>query len=79
MSRDGRGSGIDALRDRRGAEKVTFGDVADHLEDHLRRWPADGPAIDRLASFLAGVEDVPHDHEEGAPTVADDRVRDLPP
>jgi hypothetical protein len=73
-----RGGGIATLRDRRGNEKVTFDDVADHLEDHLRRWPGDGPAIDRLAAFLAGVEDVPHDHRGRAPTRGDDRTHDAP-
>lgn len=72
----GRGHGIAALRDKRGDETVTFNDVADHLEDHLRRRPDDGPAIDRIARFLAGVEDVPHGHEDGAPTVGDHRSGD---
>lgn len=48
---------------------MTFADVADHLEDYLRHHPEDGRAIDRVASFLAGVEDVDHDHEGGGPTL----------
>ena len=70
--------GIASLRAKRGEENVTFNDVADHLEDHVRRHPGDAEALDRLASFLAGVEEVPHDHESGSPTVRDDRVRDVP-
>jgi hypothetical protein len=61
--------GVRRLRDERGGEEVTFADVADHLEDYLRHHPEDGRAIDRVASFLAGVEDVDHDHEGGGPTL----------
>jgi hypothetical protein len=57
-----RGSGIDRLRDRRGDERVTFGDVADHLVDFAERNPDDAAVVDRLAAFLAHVEDVDHDH-----------------
>jgi Family of unknown function (DUF6104) len=54
--------GIDRLRAKRGSEQVTFADVADHLVDFAEREPECGDAIDRLAHFLAGVEDVDHDH-----------------
>jgi hypothetical protein len=64
--------GIASLREKRGDQEVTFDDIADHLEDHVRRWPADTPAIERLARFLSGVEEVPHDHQDGPPT--DDRI-----
>ena len=54
------------LRDRRGAQRVTFADVADHLEDYRRQRPEDAAAIDRFATFLAAVEGIRHDHEESA-------------
>ena len=57
------GDGIDNLRNRRGREQVSFDDIADHLADYAERHPDDGPAIDRLAGFLARVEDVDHDHD----------------
>jgi Family of unknown function (DUF6104) len=56
-------SGVDRLRAERGSEQVTFNDVADHLEDFVRREPDDGRTIERLAVFLAMVERVDHDHE----------------
>jgi hypothetical protein len=65
-------SGIDTLRAKRGAEQVTFGNVADHLVDFAERNPEQAETVDRLARFLAGVEDVDHDH--GA-----DPDRGLPP
>jgi len=57
-------SGVNELRQARGAEQVTFNDIADHLEDFMRREPDAGRTIDRLARFLAAVERVEHDHEE---------------
>jgi hypothetical protein len=64
-----RSDGVRTLRERRGREEVTFDDVADHLEDHVRRWPDDADAIERLARFLARVEDVPHDHDGDGATL----------
>ena len=57
--------GIAALRERRGDERVSFGDVADHLQDFARRDPSTEAVVDRLAAFLAIVEVVPHAHENG--------------
>ena len=57
-------SGIDHLRARRGEERVTFGDVADHLVDFAERNPGEAATVDRVARFLARVEDVDHDHGE---------------
>jgi hypothetical protein len=63
--------GIKLLMDKRGHEKVTFRDVADHLADYLDRFPDEEHAIDMLARFLAGVEDIEHDHDAGAPIGSD--------
>ena len=56
-------SGVDELRTARGSETVTFGDVADHLDDFARSNPGAAEAIERLASFLASVERVGHEHD----------------
>jgi hypothetical protein len=57
--------GIDLLRDKRGDQQVTFSDVCDHLVDFRRASPEHAPAIEALATFLANVEDVDHEHEDG--------------
>lgn len=56
-------NGVQRLRDKRGDQEVTFADVADHFEDFAQRRPEARKTIDELASFLAGVEDVDHEHE----------------
>jgi hypothetical protein len=66
------GGGIDRLRARRGDEEVTFDNIADHLVDFAERHPEAAATVDRLAAFLAGVEDVSHDHDA-------DPDRGLPP
>jgi Family of unknown function (DUF6104) len=66
------GEGVDRLRRRRGEEEVTFDNVADHLVDFAERHPGEADVIDRLARFLADVEDVDHHHER-------DPERGLPP
>lgn len=58
------GMSIEILKRRRGDERVTFGDVADHLADYLRDNRDDEDTIERLARFLARIEDEPHAHEE---------------
>lgn len=63
--------GITLLMDKRGAEQITFRDVADHLADYLDRFPDEQDTVDKLARFLAGVEDVDHDHDAGAPIGSD--------
>ncbi len=60
------GDGVARLRDKRGDEQVTFGDVADHLADYGRRNPGQAEMIDDLAAFLAEVEDVAHGHDTAA-------------
>ena len=55
--------GVRRLRAERGEEQVTFNDVADHLVDFVDRDPAARDVLDRLATFLAGVEKVDHSHE----------------
>ena len=55
--------GVAKLRRERGEERVTFGDVADHLVDFTDRDPGARAVVDRLAAFLAEVEQVDHSHE----------------
>jgi hypothetical protein len=38
--------------------------VADHLHDYADRHPDDAAVVERIAGFLADVEDVPHDHDK---------------
>lgn len=61
--------GVDRLRAKRGHEQVTFDDVADHFEDFVRRRPEARATIEQFAAFLAGVEDVDHEHEGHGPTL----------
>lgn len=61
--------GLQRLRSKRGHEEVTFADVADHLADFVERRPDARATIDQLAGFLAGVEDVDHEHDGPTPTV----------
>jgi hypothetical protein len=62
--------GVEWLRDRRGHERVSFDDVADHLEDFVRAKPSASEVVDRLAAFLARVDDVDHEHEGQGPTLS---------
>lgn len=57
------GDEIERLRAKRGDEDVKFAQIADHLRDFTDIRPDDGDLVQRLAAFLADVEDVPHDHE----------------
>ena len=54
--------GITMLRGLRGAQNVTFSEVADHLFDYIERNPEHRGAVEQVATFLAAVEGVPHDH-----------------
>jgi CRISPR/Cas system-associated protein Csm6 len=47
--------GIGELRDRRGAERVTFSDLADVLVAFAERSPQNASAVDELASYLAAI------------------------
>jgi len=42
---------------------VKFAQIADHLRDYTDIRPEDGDAVQRVAAFLADVEDEPHAHE----------------
>lgn len=55
--------GIRMLRSSRGPQHVTFSEVADHLFDYIERNPSDRAAIHQFATFLALVEQTPHDHD----------------
>ena len=61
--------GVRTLRDKRGEEQVTFNDVADHVEDFVRRDRDAREVLDRFSAFLARVEDVDHEHEGVGPTL----------
>ena len=61
--------GVERLRAKRGHEQVTFDDVADHFEDFVQRRPQVRQVIEQFAAFLAGVEDVDHEHEGHGPTL----------
>jgi hypothetical protein len=61
--------GVQHLRDKRGHEEVTFKDVADHFDDFGNRHPEARATLDQLASFLARVEDVDHEHEGEGPAL----------
>jgi len=55
---------IEELRDARGDERVTFGDVADHLMDALDRRPDAADEIGMIARHLKDVERRPHGHDD---------------
>jgi hypothetical protein len=57
--------GIAVLRAARGSERVTFGEVADHLHDLTHTRPTSTGIVDDLARFLARVEHRPHRHHDG--------------
>jgi uncharacterized protein DUF6104 len=69
-------TGVERLRERRGKERVTFADVADHLQDFAVANPNDRGLIDRLGTFLAEAEAKPHGHD--GPTPGSDVVADNP-
>ncbi|HMC72607.1 MAG TPA: DUF6104 family protein [Mycobacteriales bacterium] len=48
------------------ARDVKFAQVADHLRDFTDMRPDDGDVVQRVAAFLADVEDEPHDHDADA-------------
>jgi hypothetical protein len=62
-------NGVERLRNKRGDQEVTFADVADHLEDFVNRHPDSRETVEKIASFIAGVEDVDHQHREEGPTL----------
>ena len=55
--------GISQLRAERGAQHVTFSEIADHLFDYLDRHPDESPTVHRIARFLVEVEGIEHDHD----------------
>jgi len=69
--------GMDLLRKLRGQERVSFGDVADHMNDYAKLHPDALRPIDAFARYLAEVERVDHDHdtvEKGSVAAAPPRV-----
>ncbi|HVL33495.1 MAG TPA: DUF6104 family protein [Actinomycetota bacterium] len=59
-------AGIETLRAARGDEQITFGDVCDHLIDYVGQRPQEADAVDRLARFMARVENEDHDHSDSS-------------
>jgi hypothetical protein len=57
------GQGVEELREKRGEEEVTFGNVCDHLNDYADRHPEARETVEDFARFVANVEDIDHDHE----------------
>ena len=57
------GDEIERLRAKRGEQEVKFAPVADHLRDFTDIRPDAGDVVQRLAGFLADVEDEDHAHE----------------
>lgn len=55
--------GIRQLRAERGAQHVTFSEIADHLFDFADRHPDETATVDRIARFLVEVEGIDHDHD----------------
>ena len=54
---------IRELRRRRGSERVTFDEVADHLVDFAAAHPQHRDAVDRVAGFLARVTEMDHERD----------------
>jgi hypothetical protein len=70
-------SNISRLAERRGTERVSFADVADHLRDFVRLDPGASATVERLAMYLTEVETIPHDHDaldEGSVAVGADHM-----
>ena len=55
--------GVDLLRKRRGGERVTFGDVADHVTDYMKLHPPAFETLDAFARYLAELENDHHANE----------------
>lgn len=57
-------SGTDALRRRRGQERITLSEVADHAVDYARARPDAATALDGFCAFLADLAGTPHQHDQ---------------
>ena len=49
--------GIEELGDRRGTDEVTLGWLAERLREFVDRHPGDEAAVDRLARWLARLDE----------------------
>ena len=61
-------AGIERLHRKRGAQTVSFDDVAGHLADYAAERPQAAAVVDELAGYLADVEDTAHRHRGGTAT-----------
>ena len=59
---------VDLLRERRGTERASFDEIADHLVDFVERHPQAQPVIERLAVFLAAAGASGHHHDHAGAT-----------
>ena len=55
--------GIELLHAHRGAQRVSFDELADHLFDYADLHPEERAVLHRFAAFLTAVEFLPHDHD----------------
>ena len=53
--------GIEELEERRGADQVALGWLAERLRDFVDEHPDAEPVVDLLASWLARLDDEPDD------------------
>jgi hypothetical protein len=64
------------LRDRRGTEQITLGELADRLEEYATVAPADAHVADRIAAFLAGEPVTTTERPSDAPPFGEQRFTD---
>jgi len=60
------GDGIAWLRRRRGRQRISINDIADHMEQYRRNHPNGAAIVSDFARFLANAEDDPHRHSHAS-------------
>jgi hypothetical protein len=66
------------LRDRRGDERITLGELADRLEEYATASPGDAHVVDRIAAFLAGEPVTVTERDSDAAPFGEHRFTDGP-
>ncbi len=64
-SPDASPAGVELLRQRRGDQKLSFAELADHIVDFIERHPEATDLLDGFARFLVTVEQLEHAHAVG--------------